>query len=181
MRPTAPPGAAAGASTSAAPQCRASDPPESEPGDLWAALGRPTLDASIPGGNSSPWKRAMSCLRSALGPGGPRIRSWRALWTRVQSAHPPPRTTWRALCRGASLADVRRPGHGGAGSGVSTWNVRWLIDPLTTTASSICSILFKRTLASQTSCVRDTHWLPLVNEPLVDKCVRFSIALSGSF
>ena len=56
------------------------------------------------------------------------------------------------------MADVSRPGHGGAGSGVFTWNVRWLVDPLAAAASSKRAVVLRAVLRGDVALLQETHW-----------------------
>ena len=108
---------------------------------LLTALGTPPSLRVVPSARSRDWRHASKLLHSALRRIGhhANFRSWQALWCLIHSTSAPVRTTWDELCDGFLLSDVAKrladTRVNDIRIAVASWNVRWLIDQQTRTAT----------------------------------------------
>ena len=101
---------------------------------LWEALGRPPLEAPLPGPRAIGWRMALVALTHCLLERGVRVRfrSAGVLWCAFAGSLPRPGANWRQLCDLGSvdtLVGALVLGEVADGIRFATWNVSWLLCP----------------------------------------------------
>jgi hypothetical protein len=118
----------------------------------------------VPPARSAAWLACCAELHRHLAASGTvRLRTPGTVWRAAQLSPPPPRFTWGALCGavtwsdflcqiGQPCTDARTP--------VSSWNVRWLVNPHSHAAAAKRAVLVRLLTLGHVVCVQETHWLP---------------------
>ena len=134
---------------------------------LWEALGRPPHAAWIPGGRSPTWNAARQLLRRALpDPPAPIPRSGTSQWNLLHHGSAPARVSWGLMCNGYTVGDLaaalqaHHDNVGANGVTVASWNIRWLVDTLTSQAAAKRTVIMSNLLRQRVVILQETHWNP---------------------
>ena len=133
-------------------------------GDLLDALGRPPLEALLPGARDPRWGPVRKSIEAALrlAGTGARVRTPSALWALARAGTRPPRgATWADLVTGVlltTLVDNVRVQSRDADVVISSWNARWLVSPHSDQAAAKRAVMHSRLARGEVVCLQETHW-----------------------
>ena len=132
---------------------------------LGTALGSPNPARLLPARRSPEWRwycRTIEDFSRCPGILSGRGAEW--LWKKLQRSAPPPQISWGALLVGWGEADEARVRAALRETiclddvVITSWNVRWLVDPNSTRATGKKRVIEERLALGQIVCIQETHW-----------------------